>query len=115
MLLTNNFRSPNSRVPPDELEDAGWKYGAPLADIRRLVRRWTHGYDWCKQEKELNDDSEMPIFARDIDVDGFGTLTIHYVHKNERRCQCHPPIFLTWVAEAASAIDCVIPGAPAST
>ncbi|KAG0694535.1 Alpha/Beta hydrolase protein [Suillus ampliporus] len=25
---------------PDELDDAGWKYGAPLADIKRLTERW---------------------------------------------------------------------------
>ena len=24
---------------PDELEDAGWDYGAPLADVRRLAER----------------------------------------------------------------------------
>ncbi|KAJ8605024.1 hypothetical protein MRB53_041569 [Persea americana] len=29
---------------PDELDDAGWDYGAPLADIKRLVDRWQNGY-----------------------------------------------------------------------
>ncbi|KAJ7778823.1 Alpha/Beta hydrolase protein [Mycena maculata] len=42
---------------PDELEDTGWKYGAPLADVRRLVERWGN-----------------------CDVDRHGTSNIHYVH-----------------------------------
>ncbi|KAJ7693063.1 alpha beta-hydrolase [Mycena rosella] len=64
---------------PDELEDAGWAYGAPLADVKRLVSRWRDGYDWRKQEALLN--AELPHSARDIAVQGFGTLNIHYVHK----------------------------------
>ncbi|KAF7314035.1 EHN domain-containing protein [Mycena chlorophos] len=61
---------------PDELDDAGWAYGAPLADIKRLVGRWKDGYDWRKHEKALND--ELPQFTRDVVVDGFGTLNVHY-------------------------------------
>lgn len=63
---------------PDELDEAGWHYGAPLADVRRLVARWRDGYDWRRQEQEMN---EMPQFTQDIDVQGFGTLNIHYVHQ----------------------------------
>ncbi|KJA16952.1 hypothetical protein HYPSUDRAFT_1105134 [Hypholoma sublateritium FD-334 SS-4] len=66
-------------VLPDELDDAGWDYGAPLPDIKRLVARWREGYDWRKQEALLN--SGMPQFTRDIHVDGFGSLNIHYVHQ----------------------------------
>ena len=63
---------------PDELDDAGWEYGVPLADLKRLVARWKDGYDWKKHEAELN---ELPMFTRGIEVDGFGTLDIHYVHQ----------------------------------
>ncbi|KAF7303963.1 EHN domain-containing protein [Mycena indigotica] len=63
---------------PDELDEAGWAYGAPLTDLKRLVKRWKDGYDWRKHEKALND--ELPQFTRDIEVDGFGSLNIHYVH-----------------------------------
>jgi hypothetical protein len=27
-------------VFPDELDEAGWKYGVPLADIKKLTRYW---------------------------------------------------------------------------
>jgi hypothetical protein len=39
---------------PDELEAAGREYGAPLEDIKRLVARWTNGYDWRAAEREIN-------------------------------------------------------------
>ncbi|KAK0488142.1 Alpha/Beta hydrolase protein [Armillaria luteobubalina] len=64
---------------PDELDDSGTKYGAPLKDIQRLVARWKNGFDWRAQEAALN--VELPQFTRDIDVEGFGVLNIHYVHK----------------------------------
>ncbi len=64
---------------PDELDDAGWAYGAPLADVARLLARWKHGFDWRAQEAALN--AELPQFHRDIEVDGYGTLGIHYVHQ----------------------------------
>jgi hypothetical protein len=39
---------------PDELEEAGWDYGTPLADIKRLVEHWRNGYDWRAAEKHIN-------------------------------------------------------------
>ena len=64
---------------PDEIQNVGKLQGLPLADIKRLVQRWSSGFDWRAQEVKINE--ELPQFTRDIDVDGFGTLNIHYVHK----------------------------------
>ncbi|KAF9046360.1 Alpha/Beta hydrolase protein [Panaeolus papilionaceus] len=78
---------------PDELEGAEWKYGAPLADIKRLVRKWASDeYDWRKEEKKLND--ELPQFTRDIEVDGFGTLNVHYIHKKSPAADAIPLLFV---------------------
>ena len=77
---------------PDELEDSGRDYGVPLADIKRLVQYWRDGFDWRKQEAALN--AELPQFTRDIDVDGFGTLNIHYVHKRSARAGAIPLCFV---------------------
>ena len=63
---------------PDELDDAGWDYGVPLSDVKRLVERWRNGWDWRRFESEVN---QLPMFTRDIEVDGFGKLNIHYVHQ----------------------------------
>ncbi|KAG1852037.1 Alpha/Beta hydrolase protein [Suillus tomentosus] len=76
---------------PDELQDIGWRHGAPLEDMKRLVERWKNGYDWRKYEKELN--QELPMFTRDIDVDGFGALNIHYVHKKSETVDAIPLLF----------------------
>lgn len=40
---------------PDELEDAEWDYGTPLADVKRLVARWKDGYDWRAAERSMNE------------------------------------------------------------
>jgi hypothetical protein len=77
---------------PDEIDDAGWSYGAPLADIQRLVNRWKNGYDWKKEEAKLN--AEMPQFTRDIDVEGFGTLNIHFVYKRSNVEGAIPLLFV---------------------
>ncbi|KAF8073536.1 Alpha/Beta hydrolase protein [Lyophyllum atratum] len=77
---------------PDELQDANWAYGAPLADITRLVNRWKEGYDWRKHEAALND--ELPQFTRDLDVDGFGTFNVHYVHKKSEVENAIPLLFV---------------------
>ncbi|KAJ6571809.1 Alpha/Beta hydrolase protein [Mycena capillaripes] len=77
---------------PDELADAGWEYGVPQADVRRLVSRWINGYDWKKHESQLN--SELPQFTRDIEVEGHGTLNIHYVHKKNDIAQAVPLLFV---------------------
>lgn len=63
---------------PDELDDAGWDYGVPLADVRRMVAYWKGEYDWRKAEADMN---TLPQFTRDIEIDGFGTLNVHYVHQ----------------------------------
>lgn len=31
---------------PDEVDGAGWDYGVPLADVKRLLARWQNGFDW---------------------------------------------------------------------
>ncbi|KAJ6584441.1 Alpha/Beta hydrolase protein [Mycena capillaripes] len=77
---------------PDELKDAGWEYGAPLTDIRRLVERWQNGYNWREHEAQINE--ELPQFTRDIDVVGHGTLNIHYVHQKSAVPDALPLLFV---------------------
>jgi len=92
---------------PDELEDVGRDYGAPLRDIQRLVAYWKDGYDWRKHEAQLND--ELPQFTRDIEVEGFGLLNVHYVHKKSsvasavpllfvHGCKCYSPLFIRYLS-----------------
>jgi hypothetical protein len=77
---------------PDELEDSGHLYGVPLSDMRRLVAHWRDRYDWRTHEAHLND--VLPQFTRPIDVDGHGTLNIHYVHKRSKCVNAIPLLFV---------------------
>ncbi|KAL8756328.1 MAG: hypothetical protein Q9184_004537 [Pyrenodesmia sp. 2 TL-2023] len=63
---------------PNELEEAEWNYGAPLADIKRLTRYWQEKYDWRKAEAQIN---ELPNFTTPIGVDGFGPGSFIEVQK----------------------------------
>jgi hypothetical protein len=76
---------------PDEINDADWAYGAPLADIRRLTERWRNGYDWRVHERELN---AFPMFTCSIEVEGFGELRVHYVHQRSSVKGAIPLLFV---------------------
>jgi pimeloyl-ACP methyl ester carboxylesterase len=57
---------------PDELPDAGWDYGIPLAEVRELARYWRHEYDWPAALAKLE---EWPQFTTEIDG-----ARIHFAH-----------------------------------
>ena len=63
---------------PDELESADWDYGAPLADIKRLLQHWQQSYDWRQHEAQMN---KLPQYMTRISVQGFDDLDIHFVHQ----------------------------------
>ena len=96
---------------PDELEDVGRDYGAPLQDIQRLVAYWKDGYDWRKHEAQLNE--ELPQFTCDIDVEGFGPLNVHYVHKKSSMTSAIPLLFIhgcKWHSSLSDVSQCCFQG-----
>lgn len=76
---------------PDELDEAKWDYGAPLAEIKRLTEYWKDKYDWRKQESEIN---KLPNFRTSIHVDGFGALDIHFLHQKSDVENAIPLLFV---------------------
>ncbi|KAJ5215014.1 Alpha/Beta hydrolase protein [Penicillium chermesinum] len=70
-------RLANARLP-DELDEAGWDLGAPVAEVRRLAEYWRDRFDWRAAEAKLN---LLPHFRTDIPVAGFGILKIHFIHQ----------------------------------
>ena len=76
---------------PDELDEAGWDYGAPLADIKRLTKYWREQYDWRKHEKRIN---ELPQYMTKVEVDGFGEVDIHFVHQTSPVKNAVPLLFV---------------------
>ncbi|KAI5276392.1 alpha/beta-hydrolase [Aureobasidium subglaciale] len=76
---------------PDELEDAEWAYGSPLADIKRLTSHWKTNFDWRKQEAKLN---ELPNFKANVTVDGFGDTALHFLHQPSSAPDAVPLLFV---------------------
>ncbi|CDO78188.1 hypothetical protein BN946_scf184694.g3 [Trametes cinnabarina] len=76
---------------PDELDDAGWDYGAPLGNMKRLVAHWKDTFDWRKAERAIN---QLPQFTTDIEVEGFGPLNIHFVHQKSSVENAIPLLFV---------------------
>jgi len=75
---------------PNELDEAGWDMGVPLTDMKRLTKAWEQ-WDWRPAENELN---KVPQFTTDIDVDGFETLNIHFVHQKSEVKEAIPLLFV---------------------
>ena len=86
---------------PDEIDDAGWDYGVPLSDLKRLVDKWKDSYDWRVHERELN---KLPMFTRDLEVEGFGVLNIHYVHQRSEVQGAIPLLFVHGCASSPSSL-----------
>ena len=75
---------------PDELEDAGWELGCPLAELQRLTLAWAK-WDWREAETRLN---QYAHFHTAIEVDGFGSLDIHFVHQKSEVDGAIPLLFV---------------------
>lgn len=76
---------------PDELDEAAWDYGAPLSDVKRLAARWKDGWDWHATADKIN---AFPQFTRDVEVEGHGTLNIHYLHQKSQQENAIPLLFI---------------------
>ena len=76
---------------PDELDDAGWDYGAPLADVKRLTAYWKDEFDWRKQEADIN---KLPQYQTQIIVDGYDALNIHFIHQKSDNPKAIPLLFV---------------------
>ncbi|PHH60509.1 hypothetical protein CDD81_1599 [Ophiocordyceps australis] len=68
-----------------------WEYGAPQSHVQRLAKYWKDGFDWRAQEARLN--AALPQFTTEIDIDGFGPLRVHLVHKESSRPGSIPLLF----------------------
>jgi epoxide hydrolase len=69
---------------PDEVAEAGWDYGVPLAQVRELTSYWRDGFDWRAQEKRLN---AYPQFLTTIDGE-----QIHFLHVRSPQADALPLI-----------------------
>lgn len=82
----------SSATFPDELDEAGWDMGVPLAEMKRLVAAWRESFYWRAQEKKLNE--QLRQFIVPVSVDGFGELDIHVVHHRSKKPNAIPLLFI---------------------
>ncbi|MBB5625776.1 epoxide hydrolase family protein [Sphaerisporangium krabiense] len=64
---------------PDELPDAGWDYGVPVAYVKELAEYWRDGYDWRAHEAAIN---RYPQFTTEIDGQNIHFLHVRSRHEN---------------------------------
>jgi len=76
-----NQRLRNARFP-HALPGSGWKLGADIDFMRRLVDYWLHKYDWRRWEAELN---TFPQYIEKVD-----DLNIHYLHVRSPHAEALP-------------------------
>ena len=58
---------------PDEIPDAGWRYGTDLAYLRQLVVYWRTKYDWRVHEGRLNTFQQFTVPLSEIEL--------HFIHQ----------------------------------
>ena len=71
----------------DALEDMGWEAGPPLSEMQSLLKHWQTSYDWRATEAKLN---ELPHFTTAIDVEGFGSIEMHFLHTKSKHPNAIP-------------------------
>lgn len=89
-LSTLKTKLEYSTFPDDTEFSDSWDYGAPASDVKRLAKYWANGFDWRKQEAELN---QLPQFSTKVNVEGFGELGIHFVHQRSEKEGSIPLLF----------------------
>ncbi|OLL22238.1 putative epoxide hydrolase [Neolecta irregularis DAH-3] len=76
---------------PKAVEGAGWEYGVPIDEVKRLQTYWLEKFNWRKIEKRIN---QYPQFLQSVQVKDHGELDIHFLHKRSSRDDAIPLIFL---------------------
>lgn len=81
--------------------------GAPLQEIKSLVDYWLNTFDWRVQENNLN---AFPQFKVKVDVDGFGTYKVHFVHQRSHVKNAIPLLFLHGWPGSFIEVTKILPG-----
>ena len=59
---------------PDEVHQAGWRYGANLGYMKELADYWRTSFDWRAQEKRINSFANYQAIVDDLHV--------HFIHEH---------------------------------
>lgn len=75
---------------PDELDESGWGYGTPLAEVKKLLTFWKDTFRWKDAEAKIN---QLPQYKTAIRVTNFDELSVHFVHQQSRVKTAIPLLF----------------------
>jgi hypothetical protein len=90
-LLNQTKKKLKSARFPDDIAD-GWEDGTPSSEVRRLRDFWLKSYDWRSEETRIN--HELPQYKQAVNVTGWGSLDLHFVHQRSSRQGALPLIFI---------------------
>ncbi|MFC4910654.1 epoxide hydrolase family protein [Actinomadura gamaensis] len=87
---------------PDELPGVGWERGVPLGYLKDLAEYWRTGFDWRRQEAELN---AFPQFTTDVDGQ-----RLHFLHVRSAEPDAVPLLLLHgWPGGVTDFLDVIGP------
>ena len=69
---------------PDQLDGAGWDYGAELGYLTALITYWRDEFDWLEQERRLNQFDQYRTVLDDLDI--------HFIHHRSPETDALPLI-----------------------
>ena len=86
---------------PGGIDGAGWDYGAPQDEVRRLCEAWVE-FDWRRAEARLN---EHPQFLTEIDGEKVHVLHVRSEHRGA------VPLLVThgWPGSVSEFLDVIGP------
>lgn len=87
---------------PDELPDASWSQGVPLAYLKELAEYWRTSYNWREHEAHLNG---LPQFTTEID-----NTNIHFLHVRSSQSDALPLLITHgWPGSIVEFLDVIDP------
>jgi len=92
---------------PGEPVDAGWRYGANLDYMRRLIDYWRDDFDWRAAEARLN---AFPQFTAPVTLADGSSLDLHFIHETGSGENPLPLLLLHgWPGSVAEFLDVIAP------
>ena len=96
------------RLPLMDTRDEQWgeDNGVTYQFMHDMLEFWRTKYDWTSEEARLN---KMPQFMTPIEVDGFGTLNIHFVHSKSPNANAVPLLFVHGWPGSFAEVEKILP------
>ncbi|KFY27669.1 hypothetical protein V491_00786 [Pseudogymnoascus sp. VKM F-3775] len=81
-----------ARYPQQEVAGVDdWSQGTRISELKAVAEYWRDEYNWKEEEDAIN--QEFSHFKVAVEVEGYGPITIHYVHEVSERKDAIPLLF----------------------